>query len=71
MKIRTLLALTALGGAYYMHRKRGGDLTLESLKDSLRALRDSVDKALKSGPSTRERDIRSEVSSFDAEIIDH
>jgi len=71
MKIRTLIGLAALGGAYYMHRKRGGDLSLESVKDSLRALRDQVDKSLKNAPSMRERDIRSDVASFDAEIIDH
>ena len=46
MKIRTLLGLAAVGGAYYAHRKRGGELTAESVKDSLRALRDSVEGAL-------------------------
>ena len=46
MKIRTLLGLAAVGGAYYAHRKRGGELTAESVKDSLRALRDSVGDAL-------------------------
>lgn len=70
MKIRTLLGLTALGGAYYLHRKRGGDLTLDSVKDSLRALRDNVDKMMKSGPSMRGRDLRSDIASFDAEIIE-
>jgi hypothetical protein len=46
MKIRTLLGLAAVGGAYYAHRKRGGELTADSMKDSLRALRDSVGDAL-------------------------
>jgi hypothetical protein len=45
MKIRTLLGLAAVG-AYYAHRKRGGELTADSVKDSLRALRDSVEGAL-------------------------
>jgi hypothetical protein len=45
MKIRTLLGLAAVG-AYYAHRKRGGELTADSVKDSLRALRDSVGGAL-------------------------
>ena len=45
MKIRTLLGLAAVG-AYYAHRKRGGELTTDSVKDSLRALRDSVEGAL-------------------------
>lgn len=70
MKIRTLLGLTALGGAYYLHRKRGGDLTLDSVKDSLRALRDNVDKVMKSGPAIRDRSMRSDVASYDAEIIE-
>jgi hypothetical protein len=46
MKFRTVLGIAALGGAYYAHRKRGGELTAESVKDSLRALRDSVEGAL-------------------------
>ena len=70
MKIRTLLGLTALGGAYYLHRKRGGELTLDSVKDSLRALRDGVDQMMKNAPSIRDRDLRSDVASFDAEILE-
>jgi hypothetical protein len=70
MKIRTLIGLTALGGAYYLHRKRGGELTLDSVKDSLRALRDNVDHMMKSGPSIRDRDLQSDVASFEAEIIE-
>jgi hypothetical protein len=45
MKIRTLLGMAAVGGAYYAHRKRGGELTADSMKDSLRALRDSIGEA--------------------------
>ncbi len=34
MKVRTMLGLAAVGGLLYAHRRRGGEWTLESLKDS-------------------------------------
>ena len=38
MKIRTLLGLAAIGGVAYAHNKRGGEWTLDSIKDTLRDL---------------------------------
>ena len=35
MKIRTVLVLTAIGGLAYLHVSRGGQLTLESIADTL------------------------------------
>ena len=38
MKIRTLLGLAAIGGVAYAHNKRGGEWTLDGIKDTLRDL---------------------------------
>ncbi len=49
MKFRTMLGLAAIGGLLYWHRRRGGEWTLDSFKDSARqlvkALQDSGDRA--------------------------
>jgi hypothetical protein len=79
MKIRTLLGLAAVGGAYYAHRKRGGELTADSMKDSLRALRDSVGGAfdkLKSSSGQFESQLSSrnrqsgQSKTYDADIVE-
>lgn len=76
MKIRTLLGLAAVGGAYYAHRKRGGELTADSVKDSLRALRDSVGGAfdkLKSDTTRFDSRLSSKGRSsrtYDADIVE-
>jgi hypothetical protein len=38
MKIRTLLGLAAVGGVAYAHQKRGGEWTLDGIKDTVRSL---------------------------------
>ena len=38
MKIRTLLGLAAIGGVAYAHNKRGGEWTIDGIKDTLRDL---------------------------------
>lgn len=38
MKIRTMLGLATIGGLLYLHRKRGGEFTLDSFRDSARDL---------------------------------
>lgn len=38
MKIRTILGLGAVGGLLYLHRRRGGEWTLDSMRDSAREL---------------------------------
>ena len=35
MKIRTMLGLAVIGGAAYAHKQRGGEFTVESIKQSL------------------------------------
>jgi len=42
MKIRTMFWLAVLGGAYYVHRKRGGTLSYDSIMQSLRDLANGV-----------------------------
>lgn len=76
MKIRTLLGLAAVGGVYYAHRKRGGELTADSMKDSLRALRDSIGGALDK-LKNRSAQFESQLSSrgqpsktYDADLVE-
>jgi len=38
MKLGTLLGAAAIGGFYYAHKKRGGEMTLDSIKDTARSL---------------------------------
>lgn len=38
MKIRTLLGLAAVGGVAYAHQRRGGEWTLDGIKDTVRSL---------------------------------
>jgi hypothetical protein len=38
MKIRTLLGLGAIGGVAYENYKRGGDWTLDGIKETVRSL---------------------------------
>ncbi|MGE0550150.1 MAG: hypothetical protein AB7O24_26040 [Kofleriaceae bacterium] len=38
MKIRTMFGLGLLGTALYAHKKRGGDMSIDSMKDSMKAL---------------------------------
>ena len=38
MKLGTLLGIAAIGGFYYAHRKRGGDITVDSIKETARDL---------------------------------
>ena len=42
MKIRTLLGLAAIGGVAYAHNKRGGEWTLDGIKETLRQLMEGV-----------------------------
>jgi len=38
MKIRTLLGLAAVGGVAYAHNKRGGEWTLDGIRETVRQL---------------------------------
>ena len=42
MKIRTMFWLAVIGGAYYVHCRRGGTLSYDSIMQSLRDLANSV-----------------------------
>jgi hypothetical protein len=55
MKFRNLMMLAGIGGLVYAHKKRGGELTLESFKSSGR---DLLDKA-----RTRIDDLKAQAES--------
>ena len=38
MKLTSLLGIAALGGFLYAHKQRGGEMTLESFKDTARTI---------------------------------
>ena len=42
MSLRKLVGLAAIGGFLYMHKKRGGQMTVESFKDTARGLLDDA-----------------------------
>jgi hypothetical protein len=77
MKIRTLLGIAAIAG-YYAHRQRGGQLTIDSIKDSFRALGDSVSNVfqnLKSGAMGQGSQMQSgggqqRTGAYDADIVE-
>jgi hypothetical protein len=45
MKIRTMIGLGAIGSLLYLHRKRGGEWTVDSFADSAKQLWHGVQKA--------------------------
>jgi len=56
MKIRTLLGLAAIGGVAYAHNKRGGEWTLDGIKETLRQLFSGVqDKLQEFADEAKER----------------
>lgn len=56
MKIRTLLGLAAIGGVAYAHNKRGGEWTLDGVKETLRQLFTGVqDKLQEFADEAKER----------------
>lgn len=65
MTLRKLFGLAAIGGLIYAHRKHGGQMTLESFKQSGRDLMDGLKgKAtdLRSQAETRLHDVAGKVS---------
>ncbi len=65
MTFRKLVGLAAIGGLVYAHRKRGGQMTLESFKQSGRDLIDGLKgKAndLRSEAESRLHDVAGKVS---------
>jgi len=53
MTFRKLMMLAGIGGLVYAHRKRGGQMTLESFKESGRSLLDAA--------KVRANDLRSQA----------
>lgn len=66
MKIRDMIGLALVGSLVYLHRKRGGDWTLESFKDSLQQLWHGIEASAEKAKAEAKRqlkDVRSEVES--------
>ena len=53
MTFRKLIGLAALGGFLYEHRRRGGQMTLDSMKSTARGLLDDM--------KTRARDMKAQA----------
>ena len=53
MALKKLVGLAALGGFLYAHKKRGGQLTMDSFRDTARGLLSDV--------KSRARDLRSQA----------
>ena len=64
MKIRTLLGLAAIGGVAYAHNKRGGEWTLDSIKDTLRDLFSGVQDKVKGFADQAKDEIEDAKDSF-------
>ena len=58
MKIRNLIGLAAIGGLVYLHRKRGGEFTVASFKDSARQLWDGIQRAAEKARHEAEKRVR-------------
>ena len=66
MRIRDMIGLGLVGTLVYLHRKRGGDWTLESFKDSARQLWHGIEASaekVKAEAKRELKDMRSEVES--------
>jgi hypothetical protein len=46
MKMRTMIGLAAVGGLLYAHKRRGGEFTVESFRDSGRELLDAIQRGV-------------------------
>jgi hypothetical protein len=64
MKIRTLLGLAAIGGVAYAHNKRGGEWTLDGIKDTLRDLFSGAQDKMKGFADQAKDEIGDTADSF-------
>lgn len=71
MRVTTMLGLGLIGGAYYAHRQRGGELTLDSVKDSLRALCERGADLLSDHEPKTTRGSSDRMKPVDAETFEH
>jgi hypothetical protein len=65
MKIRNMLGLTLLGTALYAHKQRGGELTIDSFKKSLKDLL----LAIKNEPFVDKAQVKLRDAAFKAKVI--
>ena len=66
MKIRTMLGLAVVGGLVYLHRKRGGDWTLESFKDSALQLWHGIEASAEKAKAEAKRQIKDVQSTVES-----
>lgn len=64
MKIRTLLGLAAIGGVAYAHQKRGGEWTLDGIKETLRDLFSGAQDKVRNFADQAKDEIGGEKQSF-------
>ena len=64
MKIRTLLGLAAIGGVAYAHNKRGGEWTLDGIKETLRELFSGVQNKVRDFADQAKDEIGSTADNF-------
>ena len=57
MKFRTMLGLAAIGGILYMHKKRGGEWTMDSFKDSAKQLWKGIEQNAEKAKKTAQQAI--------------
>jgi hypothetical protein len=58
MKIRNLLGLGTIGGLLYLHRRRGGEWSLASIRESLMQLWSGVQAAAEKAKAEAKRELR-------------
>jgi hypothetical protein len=71
MKIRNVIGLAAIGGLLYMHRKRGGEWTVDSVRDSAKQLWNGVQAGAEKAKAEARReleDARSAAQQMKAEM---
>lgn len=58
MKIRTMIGLGAIGSLLYLHRKRGGEWTLDSFADSAKQLWHGVQAGAEKAAAEAKRQLK-------------
>ena len=58
MKIRSMLGLAAIGGLLYLHKRRGGEFTIESFADSAKQLWHGVQAGAEKAKAEAKRTMR-------------
>ena len=58
MKIRNMFGLAAIGGLLYLHKKRGGEFTMESFRDSAKQLWHGVQASAEKAKAEAKRQLK-------------